>query len=353
MKRVLIIYLLTFASISTYALLVDPLTSIDRNRLSPCEHKLFQLIYHQDVELLRADLSAQLDPNMLLGNYTLLTFALANHNIASAQCLITQCGADVNKLDKNELSPLVYALSKKHWNMAQLLVDYGAGANLPQGGAQSGWGTRSPFWIFLTAINKREYIWEHYLDQMKWLLAHNASPNALTEQGANLLRIAMQHRDSKRGTKVIKWLCRSGADINYPMSSYRNKTVVHHCAHRAKHQQLTYQVKNLEFLLRAGGDINAQDEDFRTPLHEAVINNEEPDTPVCCGAEQTNADCIAYLLCKGADPFLWDSKGFMPVDYARQPEVIAMLENPKKVILPERVKKILDSLKKVPCEKLC
>ncbi len=310
--------------------------------------KLWDIIQQDRVGEFRGQPSVHLSPNQWLGDYTILTFAIAAGAKQCAQSLITQWNADVNKLDKKKHSALVKALEHKEWALAQLLVDYGASVNLPQEGDGS-WGLRSPLGIFLTRISGRSYIWESYIPQMRWLLEHNANPSSYCLNGVPLGYMA-PYSHTKEGSHFIKLLCDHGADVNAYITD-SHKTVLHWCAQRRHCVPFKYHLLTVFYLLQRGADINACDDNYVTPLHEAVFNNEEPDTPVRCGAERTNADLIAYLLYMGANPTLKNSRGQTPRDLARQPEVVAMLEHPKLVALPERVREILEPLR-VNCEKI-
>lgn len=343
-------FFILFSNLSLQALLVDPKEILTfegfLKRLPAHKKEIATIIRQDDVVRLRANTCMRINPNTLLHNYTLLTFAINSSAKSCITALVTELGADVNKLDEYTISPLLYVLKKNTlWDIAQLLFDSGARVNLRQGVDQ-----HYPLWIFFSAVENGEYTWEHYLQQMRWLLQHGANPNRYKD----ILSRALIHSHSQNGVDLIGWLCEAGADVNARMCNFNNKTILHHAVQRPKSYSFDYQIILLWHLLHAGGDLNVQDDYGSTPLHEAVINNEQPDTPLCRGAENTNADCIAFLLYQGAHPEFKNKEGKKPIDYAKQPEVRAMLQNPKQVVLPERVKKILESLQKpkVPCEKI-
>lgn len=321
--------------------------SINTRHLSQRKLNLFRIISQDNSLQLRANSYARHTSNATLGNYTLLTFAVASSSSKCAQTLITLCHANVNALDDNKLCPLVYALKHENWQLAQFLFDHGASVNLLQG--EGFWDLRPPLWIFFRAIYGGNYIWHSmFTKQIEWLLRHGANPSMFNDDSIPLIEVHTIS-DKKISTALTKLLCESGADIRE--RAYGHKTILHHLVQRRKSESFECQILTLHYLLQAGADINAQDENFYTPLHKAVICNEENETSGCRGAERTNADCIAYLLYKGADPELKNWYWQKPIYYARQPEVIAMLENPKSVVLSERVKAILDPLK-VPCKKI-
>lgn len=327
------------------------LTEIDCSDWPLDKQGLFKGIPTNNVASLHTSMRAITDPDTFLYKYTLLTLALSNRAQECATALITQYHADVNKLDEFKLSPLVYALRYKNYYLANLLLDFGAHINLLQGNSESSWGQRSALWVFLTTISNQQYLWQgYYSEQMIWLLRHNASPNTMVGHDT-LLTIVLQSIDSDDKIKLIEHVCKSGVDINCRLKGYNNKTILHHAVQRVKSSSFERQILMLYHMFKAGADINALDDYFESPLHKAVQNNEEPATPLCRGADQTNKDCIAYLIYQGANPEIKNSCGKKPIDYTRQPEVKAMLENPKSVPLPETVKAILDSLK-VPCEKI-
>lgn len=66
----------------------------------------------------------------------------------------------------------------------------------------------------------------------------------------------------------------------------------------------------MKVLLDAGADIQATDNDGKTPLHLAVQNIEEHSDPDI-------AEPVDVLLDAGADPFATDKDGKTPFDYAR------------------------------------
>lgn len=131
-----------------------------------------------------------------------------------------------------------------------------------------------------------------------------------------------------------------GIDIN--SKKYRGRTLLHYAVN-------AHEEKVVEFLIKEGLNPEICDDNYNTPLLDAIINNdlsmvkilvecgaslnttgEFEQTPLHLGVVTNNLDIIKYLISKGADPDMVDEKNLRPIDYAideKNQEMINFLAN--------------------------
>lgn len=142
----------------------------------------------------------------------------------------------------------------------------------------------------------------------------------------------------------VKKLVHEMKELNIDINSkkYRGKTLLHYavCAHEDR---------VAEFLIKEGLNPEICDDNYNTPLLQAIINNdlkmvktlvssgaslsttgEFEQTPLHLGVVTNNLDIIKYLIEQGADQDMVDEKNLRPIDYAideKNQEIIDFLAN--------------------------
>jgi ankyrin repeat protein len=172
-------------------------------------------VFQSDLAEVKRLLAAGADPNTKnsLGTGSMLCMAAYADQREIALALL-EAGANPNLADE---APLVLALSREHYELAELLL---------QRGADPGHGAGSTGSALSNLLSLRPAA-----KAVAWLLEHGADPNVRNKFGSPVLLQAV-----KNGlTEVVDVLIRAGADVNAqhgldsPLASaryYKHKKIV-------------------------------------------------------------------------------------------------------------------------------
>ena len=193
-------------------------------------------------------------------------------NLETARFLVEEAGADVNikAAHPSAGNALVY---QSNMEILRFLVD--SGTDINGGDASPVRGLRSP------SVNR-------------FLLENGADPNH------DMPLHPLQEFTLENGRLLLEY----GADPNYRRK--RNGQISLHSCFTGYNQQM-------RLLIEAGGDVNAQDNKGRTPLHTVP-----------------SLDCARVLLENGADPYIRDKEGKIARIIRRHPHLLELSTVPKK-----------------------
>lgn len=210
-----------------------------------CSKKPHDIVEIGDINEIEKRIDAGLDINSRNENgFTLLMSAVSGGHLPVVEYLLKK-GADVNLQDQRVGTPLHLATAKDEVEIIKLLISYGADTN-----KLSDHLGETPLWMGVR--------WGK-LDAVKTLLECGADPKKKVKWDISLLHMAV-------GT----------------------------IAHRIEMTQL---------FINWGLDVNAKDEQGRTPLHTAV-------------SSVLGAEVIPTLLKNGADKTIRDINGETPLELA-------------------------------------
>ena len=167
---------------------------------------------------------------------------------ALARLLLQQLGVDVNARDKHLDTPLHFASSSGHSEIALALLDHGANVNAHNSDGQT------PLHR-VTLHTGGEF--PHQLAQV--LLEHGADVNARDKDQATPLHFASY--TSKLGT--IRVLLENGANIH--TKNIQGQTPLH-IVSQGDHNTILSKPVEVELFLSRGADVNVRDEDQATPF---------------------------------------------------------------------------------------
>jgi ankyrin repeat protein len=244
--------------------------------------------------------------------------------------LLLDSGADVNAIDKHEITPLMYAGALGKTKVAIKLLE--AGANL---------------WL-VDSLHKRHFLfyatarvhWDTIMDILNWTLNHRELPSeARRWWTTTVLLFWSNDYQWRRRPEDLSTLLKWGADPNvlYISDEVTNKTVLcgiqdaaelgilvshgfnkfDHKDSRGKHAHiiLARECKPvlLQMCIDGGSTINHQDETGHSSLHivvqhlrQQLIILSERDDHHYYGQRSDTIDCVKLLLRSGADPFVHD-----------------------------------------------
>jgi len=197
---------------------------------------------------------------------TALCNAVIHDDVEEAQRLLTM-GVDVNFFDYSERSALSYAKTKK---MANLLIACGADVN-----AKSKWGNKALY-------NASEY-------------GRTEVVKVLLENGAHVDRNAVSRACENYRTESLKLLINEGG---YDATE---------ALYRARDDEM------VDFLLKAGADVNARDEEGRTALMCMMMQS------------QITSKTVKLLLKAGVDVNARDNQGKTALMYSDNPDLARLL----------------------------
>ena len=138
------------------------------------------------------------------------------------------------------LNPLVAALHKRHFDVAELLFQCGADVDIT--------GDRTPLHAALM---------DESADIAEWLLDHGADAMTPLEDHGTSLHFAALYRDFR----FVRMLLRHGISVN--SKDKDNRTPLHISSEVGR-------VETVRLLLQNGADADARDLGHRTPLHMAL-----------------------------------------------------------------------------------
>ena len=150
----------------------------------------FTAIKHDDASTISSLIKRGFDPNTIDPQARHgLTMALAGSTLKAAEALLASPGINVNFLNPNDESPLMYAALNNHLAFAKQLIEKDADVN------KTGW---TPLHYAATKA---------HLEMMRLLLDHNAFVDAESPNGTTPLMMAAQY-----GTgDAVKLLLEEGA----------------------------------------------------------------------------------------------------------------------------------------------
>ena len=224
-------------------------------------------------------------------------------------------GADVNARNKDDSSPLHWAVFNENPEIIATLIEAGANVNAR---IKDGY---SPL-HFAAVLNKNPAV-------IKALAQAGADVNARTKDGWSPLHFAAENN---KNSQVIRALVQAGADVN--ARDKDEETPLHQAAERNKNPEVVLA------LLDAGADADAKTTDGKTALdlikeNGALINTSAHQELVCgklCNREFIKAaslDDVEKSIEAGADVNARNSFGYSPlhlaVGFNNNPAVITAL----------------------------
>ena len=212
----------------------------------------------------------------------------------------------VNARGGRNHSPLVAALYKGHFNVADLLHQHDGAIDV------RGYYHRTP----LIAASR-----DGLVDVARWLLDHGADTDLRNDRHSNSILIGIN-----RGLRAVVRML----PVEYGDSvTWQRGSTSLHCASIFGHVEI------MRLLLEHGADVRAQNEDHSTPLHDAMeasfyrrpiavrlllahdvdidAKNKEGKTPLHIASSKLDPDIIISLLDRGADPNAVDNEGWTPL----------------------------------------
>eukprot|EP00005_Dracoamoeba_jomungandri_P003097 CAMPEP_0174260442 /NCGR_PEP_ID=MMETSP0439-20130205/9714_1 /TAXON_ID=0 /ORGANISM="Stereomyxa ramosa, Strain Chinc5" /LENGTH=1427 /DNA_ID=CAMNT_0015344689 /DNA_START=33 /DNA_END=4316 /DNA_ORIENTATION=+ len=233
--------------------------------------------------------------------------------IDEVQSLMTQknVGVYVNGRDALNVTPLIHAVSRGHYDIVELLLECGAAVNAVGPGKRT-----ALHWAALFG----------YIEIMELLLEHGADIDAVDED----LTTPLQEAAFNGAIDGLNLLLMAGAD---PHSKDRlGNTALHKAA-------VVGNGDVIQRLLQAGVDIDAVDEKGGTPLHNAIYNDQYLCTLLLIGLgadidcrDKNGNSCVRFavfqkaahnegtllqlLLRSGADCEIEDESGVQPIHVA-------------------------------------
>jgi uncharacterized protein len=272
-----------------------------------------------DIKILKLFLEAGMDVN-IHDNGTALTYAVYVNNIDSVKFLVDN-GVDVNEASYWG-SPLGIASYKDHYKIADLLIKSGANVNKV---------SRNGMTPLLNAV-----LMKGRSKIVELLLKNGADPNIEQEQTKETALIIAA---GKGYSDIVKLLIKAGANTNFldmgGLSALdwallynhfdvgkiilENSNLVHGGDMSDVPMTVTLERKNFKFaelLVQHGANVNG--------------NFGEMPLIVWCAKRKKN-DCVKFLVKHGANIHATDKEGSTALDYAlmnKDPELIKFLKDP-------------------------
>jgi len=289
----------------------------------------------------------KLDPNHRSRNHkrpTPIYHAISKNNPVLVTTLL-ELGADPNPKIKygNYMTPLMFSVSLKHIEIVEILLDYGADPNgensyledamdvainvrsaecvriLLEYGAFLNEDQRTEYYNTHDDVYvERRYFCSHRLDPIKLAIGRGLIEivkvlieygedfdNFKGRYGYTVFTLAMyQIKCPKKCIQMMRYLMTIGQSVN----QYDRDTPLCYAVRKRK---MAY----VEFLVKAGSNINHIDNNKYTPLMRAVENND--------------ISMVKYLLAAGADANIGNKYGWTAGHYSVEnrlnPEIITML----------------------------
>ena len=219
--------------------------------------------------------------------------------------LISKFPGHINTRGGRMVTPLVAALHRKHFRVADSLFRHGADVDV------LGHLNRTP----LVALS-----WTASVDTMRWLLDHGADANAHDTGHFTSLHCAAFYAD----LKLVQALLEHGVDIN-ARNGY-GEVPLHLAASPFEHphhylfsdpysyrREDTYHchLAIVQLLINHGADVNSRDNAGSTPLHHSSCRQKSLSTTV-----YGTTECAHLLLKHGADIDAKDNEGRTPLQLA-------------------------------------
>ena len=208
------------------------------------------------------------------------------------ECALNDMSMLIKKPDAEGETLFSYALDKEYFDLADLLIWYGADLNQKD---ENG----TPLVMEKYSKNKAAI--------SEYLIEHGANINIQDKKGYVPLYLAVIY-----GKKdMLRCLVELGADIN--IQTHSGKTSLHRAVINEKEEMVKYLVKDCH------ANVNIQDNHLNTPLHWAVFYN--------------NINIVKSLVENGADVNIENKQGMTPIDVANNMTSIDSNDNIVKYLL--------------------
>ena len=205
-----------------------------------------------------------------------------------AEHLVGKHPEHINARGGQMVTPLVAALGRKHFEVAELLHRNGAGVDVRDG------SENTPL---------RQASRAGVLDVVQWLLDHEADVNAQGTHGYTPLHISARNGQ----LQALQMLIEHNADIH--IQNAFGMTPLHNAA--ASYEDHGNHMDIMQVLLDHGADPNARDNDNSTPLHHSSWWKTGDYMP-----ERGTVEGTRLLLKHGAIIEVEDNKGRTPLQLA-------------------------------------
>ncbi len=178
----------------------------------------------------------------------------------------------VNYRDKNNRTPLYYAINKKNMTAINLLLEYGSNVNLFD---------KDKYNSLFYAVKSRS------IDICKKVIKFISNINAKSITGENCLHVACNFQLYDISNLLIE------NKIKINVHDYKTEsTPLHYCV-------LLNNMKLTELLINNGANVNLQDIYGNTALHYSIMEN--------------NHEIFNYLISKNCNMNLWNIDGKLPL----------------------------------------
>ena len=168
--------------------------------------------------------------------------------------LLFERGAEVNRRDKHNQTPLLLALGRDWFKLMRILLERGADTN-----AQN-YNGKTPLHILLECQTNNE---EEALNSARLLFERGANVNRRDNDNETPLHLAMR----RAWFKFAQILLEHGADAT--AEDYNGKTSLHILS-ESKTKDEGNAINHVFSLLKFGVDVNSRDKGDDTPLHLAI-----------------------------------------------------------------------------------
>lgn len=257
----------------------------------------------------------------------------ARQNAPDAVTAMAAAGVNLNEPDPDGFTPVIFAVLNGNYDLAALLIEKGAGVDVPD---KSG---RTPLFTAVD-LNTFEYSFNRpnarptgqmtNVDFVKFLLAHGANPNArLTDRiipakydtsgNPNLIAGAtpLMKAVSTSDVTLTKILLDAGADPFMRNATHTNMLMVAAGLNWRRLGGIGPEpdaIETVKILLDRGVDINAFNDQGQTVMHSVAMRGrggveEGPNTV-------ESLDLIKYLVSRGGRLDIKDKAGRTPLDMA-------------------------------------
>ena len=225
--------------------------------------------------------------------------------------LIAKYPEQVNARAGFNYSPLVAALHKRHFDVAQLLYEHGAAVDVT--------GSQSQTPLHAACAGGLQ-------DVTQWLLNHGADATLVQESGWTPLDLATKNRH----LEVTQILLKHDVDVN--AADVYKRTPLHQASDNGD-------LETVRLLLEHGADVGAKDSNLWTPLHFASFHGKttitkllvdhgadvnardgSDSTPLHLASYRGSVNTVWLLIDHGADADAKDNRGRTPYDVARHSE---------------------------------
>jgi len=273
---------------------------------------IFYAIKEDSLDFIKGLILNNCDTNAQDGNgRTPLHLAVRNGYESVSRILLEEGGAEVNKGDFSQRTPLYYASGRGNWYCIDLLLKHGAKMDILDD------KMRSPLHTAAGGGLKNSVAVKHLLattnitgdpidkfgrSPLSYAASHDKLDNLifLHQRGATLNNRDIQgrtplHFASASGHKdIVKYLIISG-EIDVDVRDNNQRTPLYHAVSKG-HLDVA------KILIEAGADVNVREINGATPLHSA--------------ANKGNSEMVIYLINSGAKTDIEDHHQRTPLDHA-------------------------------------